>query len=285
MAKKRPREEEGDGEQHGGRGKRQNIVTAPHLQEEGSARVTLRPRNPGEALKVAETVLRKRSQNLQEKAARAKKIRSLKRNASRREHQQTIKSAQYFVKRARLQSLDNKRVILAKKTPAKKPRSVREKPLILVVRNAREGGNREVQSAFKRLDLRRPFACTIVRNDEESMRQLRILNPFVFFGYPTYATLRRLFLARGRLKMRAERPRSHEEGEDEEEKDTTTTTTITTSKEEVHSRKREKVEVVDLSDNLTVEKCLGCYGLFCIEDLIHHLWTQGTHFDQIKSHL
>lgn len=84
MTKKRPREEQEEEEEdsqqrQSSRGKIQKVVVAPHLQEEGSARVALRPRNHGEALKVAETVLRRRSQNLQEKAARAKKIRGLKR--------------------------------------------------------------------------------------------------------------------------------------------------------------------------------------------------------------
>lgn len=48
----------------------------------------------------------------------------------------------------------------------------------------------------QKLGLRRRFTCTVMRNDEESMQQLKVLKPFVFYGYPTYATLRRLFLTR-----------------------------------------------------------------------------------------
>ncbi|CBZ56202.1 putative ribosomal protein L7 [Neospora caninum Liverpool] len=223
-------------------------VDTSTLQQEGGAKVELRPRNPGEALKVAKTVLRRREQNLEEKAERAKKIRGLKRREDRDCHQQVIKSAQYFVKRARLRSVDNKRVVFAKKTPAKKPREQERRPLILAVRNGREGGSPEVQAGLKRLGLRKPFWGTVLRNDEATLQQLRLLDPFVFYGYPTYATLRKLFLTRGCLRIN--------------EKEST-----------------------PLTDNAKVEEHLGAYGMLCVEDVVQELWKGGGHFDDIKQHL
>ncbi|PFH31501.1 putative 60S ribosomal protein L7-B [Besnoitia besnoiti] len=224
-----------------------NVDTSA-LQVEGGAKLQLRPRNPGEALKVAQTVLRRREQNLEEKAARAKKIRGMKRRRDRDCHKQVIKSAQYFVKRAQLRSVDNKRVIFAKKTPAKKPRQQDRRPLILVVRNGREGGSPEVQVALKKLGLRKPFWGTLLRNDEAAMQQMRLLNPFVFYGYPTLATVRRMFLTRGRLRVSEE-------------------------------------ESTDLTDNAKVEAHLGAYGMLCVEDVVQELWTAGGHFDDIMQHM
>lgn len=40
-----------------------------------------------------------------------------------------------------------------------------------------------------------------------------------------------------------------------------------------------------LSDNAVVEQSLGKYGIICMEDLIHEIYTVGPHFKQAANFL
>lgn len=109
-----------------------------HLQEEGGARASLRPKVKGQAIKVAETILKKRYSDLAEKAERARSLRAAKRvRVSPRRcmlslegatsvrscarlrvslqtkkldlHTNKVKSAQFFVKRSLEKIKDSKR--------------------------------------------------------------------------------------------------------------------------------------------------------------------------------
>nr|AET50854.1 hypothetical protein [Eimeria tenella] len=214
-----------------------------HLQEVGGARGQLRPRVEGQPLKIAETVLRKRRQDLESRAKRAEALAKAKR-ARKKAHRPEVKTAQYFVKKALLAMKDSKRLRVQRNRKPKQQRKP-ECRVYCVVRNHRRGGCRETQEALKALGLPRPYSCTLIANDENATKILRKVSPFVFYGLPSAETIRRLFVTRARL--------TSEEG----------------------------VAPVALSDNMMVEEAFGSLGLFCVEDLVHEVVTCGPHFPQV----
>lgn len=69
---------------------------------------------------------------------------------------------------------------------------------------------------------------------------LKIVEPWIAYGYPNLKTVRELVYKRGYGKVDKQR--------------------------------------IALTDNSIVEKSLGKYGIICIEDLIHEIFTVGPNF-------
>ncbi|XP_026192090.1 60S ribosomal protein L7-3 [Cyclospora cayetanensis] len=215
-----------------------------HLQEAGGARGALRPRVAGESLKVAETILKKRQQDLKEKAKRAKALSQFKRAKKASLHTNKVKSAQHFVKKALLAMQDSKRVRVQRNRKAKQQRQP-DCRVYCVVRNHRKGGCRETRKALEALGLSKPYSCTLIPNDETATTTLRKISPFIFYGLPSADTVRRLFLTRARMQ-------SDEGG-----------------------------PPVPLSNNVMIEDAFGSMGILCLEDLVEHILTCGPHFAQL----
>lgn len=76
---------------------------------------------------------------------------------------------------------------------------------------------------------------------------LRIVEPWVAYGYPSVKTVRDLIYKRGYGKINKQR--------------------------------------VPLSDNALIEEHLGKHGIICMEDLIHEIATVGPNFKQASNFL
>lgn len=76
---------------------------------------------------------------------------------------------------------------------------------------------------------------------------LKIVEPFVAYGYPSFASVRKLIYKRGFGKVNKQR--------------------------------------VALSDNRIIEQELGQFGIICMEDLIHEIYTVGPNFKQAANFL
>lgn len=220
------------------------VENTEHLQQQGGARGLLRPRIEGQSLKIAETVLKKRREDVAAREERAATIKKEKR-ARRQRDRPTVRTAQHFIKKTRQAMLDSRRLRVQRN---RKPKQQRDPScrIYCVVRNHRSGGCKKTKEALKSLGLTTPYSCTFIANDEEATTILRKVSPFVFYGLPSADTVRRLFLTRGRLK-------------------------------------KEIVEGGDrmLSDNTKVEEVFGSLGLLCVEDLINEVLTAGPHFKAV----
>jgi large subunit ribosomal protein L7e len=86
-----------------------------------------------------------------------------------------------------------------------------------------------------------------VRLTKATAELLRIVEPYVAYGYPNQATVRKLIYKRGYGKVNKQR--------------------------------------IALSDNAIIEESLGQYGIISIEDLIHEIFTVGPHFKQAANFL
>jgi large subunit ribosomal protein L7e len=89
--------------------------------------------------------------------------------------------------------------------------------------------------------------AVFVRLTKATIELLRIVEPYVAYGYPNEASIRKLIYKRGYGKVNKQR--------------------------------------IALSDNAVIETALGQYGIICIEDLIHEIYTVGPHFKQAANFL
>lgn len=90
-------------------------------------------------------------------------------------------------------------------------------------------------------------AGVFVRITKATSELLKLVEPYVTYGYPNLATIRQLVYKRGFGKVNKQR--------------------------------------IALSDNAIIEASLGKYGILSIEDLIHEIFTVGPNFKQANNFL
>jgi len=86
-----------------------------------------------------------------------------------------------------------------------------------------------------------------VKLNKATTTMLKLVEPYVAYGYPNAKTIRELIYKRGYLKLDKQRQ--------------------------------------PLACNCQIESHLGKYGIKCVEDLIHEITTCGPHFTQVTNFL
>lgn len=120
--------------------------------------------------------------------------------------------------------------------------------LAFVIRLERiEGVSMLVQKTLAKLRLKKLFSGVFVSVTPQSVKMLRIVEPYVTWGFPNLKSVRELILKRGQAKI--------------------------------------KEKTVPLTDNTVIEEHLGKFGVICLEDLIHEIAFPGKHFQEISSFL
>lgn len=211
-------------------------------------KVKLQPRRPGESIKVAETVLKRRDRNLKAAAHRQDQVaRARKAKKEYKKGKLTIVRAERFVKNSRTRTMDEKRL----KTQQKKKKPKLQKGAALcVVRNGRLGGSRPVKKALRELGLAKRHLMTFQLNSEETSKKLEIAKPFIFWGVPSFKAVFNIV-----------------------------------HKKAVFRDKQAEGGQTVLSDNVLIEKHLGDLGVLCTEDLAHVLHTGGKAFQEVNQRL
>lgn len=97
------------------------------------------------------------------------------------------------------------------------------------------------------LRLRQLHNGVFVRMSRATMNMIRMVEPYITYGYPTRATVQKLVYKRGYGKVNRSR--------------------------------------IPLTDNSIVDGVLGEKGIHCVEDLIHEIWTCGANFKQANNFL
>jgi len=217
-------------------------------------RATLRPRNPGESLKVAETVLKRRDRNLKAAAQRAAQIQRIKSNKKEyKKGKLKIVRAEKLIKQSMTKEKDRKR----QKNMTKKPlqnvqRDTKGRVLrtLVAVRNGRPGGTKEVKEVLATFGLDQKHTSVFLQNTEEVLEKLRVVRPFVFWGAPSFKVAFDLVHKKAMFR----------------DPGNPTAKTM-------------------LSDNTLIEKHLGDLGALCTEDLAHAIHTRSKVFDQVNAKL
>jgi 60S ribosomal protein uL30 len=95
--------------------------------------------------------------------------------------------------------------------------------------------------------LRQIHNATFVRLNESTIRMLRLIEPYVTYGYPTQSTVEKLILKRGFGKLNKQR--------------------------------------IPIADNTVIQEGVGSVGINCCADLVHEVFTVGPHFKEANNFL
>jgi len=109
------------------------------------------------------------------------------------------------------------------------------------------GVSPKVRKILQLLRLRQINNGVFVKLNGATIKMLRLVEPFIAYGYPNLKTTRELIYKRGHGKV---------------------------------DKKR-----VPLDSNDVVEKVLGKFDIVCVEDLIHEVQTVGPHFKEAANFL
>jgi len=195
---------------------------------------------------VPESLLKKRKGEAKNKAHLAARLLALR--AKRRTKRKIIfKKAEQYIKEYRT----NARSLVTLRREAKKKGNFFLEPeskIALVVRiKGINGLSPRARKILQLLRIRQINNATLVKLNKASVAMLRIVEPYVAYGYPSLKTVKELVYKRGYAKVTKQR--------------------------------------IPITDNSIIEKALGKYGIICIEDLIHELYTVGPHFKEANNFL
>jgi large subunit ribosomal protein L7e len=195
---------------------------------------------------VPETLLKKRKSGaeIRAKAERHARAVAKKRTASRK---LVFKRAEKYVKEYR--TLERSTIRLRRQ--AKRAGNFYVEPeakLAFVVRiRGTQGLHPKPRKILQLLRLRQINNGVFVRLNKATISMLRLIEPYIAYGYPNLKTVRELLYKRGYAKINKQR--------------------------------------IAISDNSQIEQNLGKRGIICIEDIIHEIFTVGPNFKSVNSFL
>ncbi|OKL62200.1 60S ribosomal protein L7 [Talaromyces atroroseus] len=195
---------------------------------------------------VPETLLKKRKS--QEAARAATRAEAEKKKQANKEKRGVIfKRAESYVKEYR--DAEREKIRLARESRNQGTFYVEDEPkLVFVIRI--KGINKIAPKPRKILQLLRLLQINngvFIRLNKATAEMLTIIDPYIAYGYPNLKTVRELVYKRGYGKVNGQR--------------------------------------IPLSDNQIIEENLGKYGIVCVEDLIHEIYTVGPNFKQASNFL
>ena len=105
----------------------------------------------------------------------------------------------------------------------------------------------KVRKTLQLLRLRQIHNAVFVRLNKATEEMLRLVEPYIAYGYPNLKTVRMLVYKRGYATLHKQR--------------------------------------VPLMQNEQVEQVLGKFGILSVDDLIHEIYTVGPHFKECANFL
>ncbi|XP_067097608.1 60S ribosomal protein L7-like 1 [Osmerus mordax] len=158
-----------------------------------------------------------------------------------------FKRLEDFLKESHRKHRDETRINRAHRRPAAPLPPAKNRLAFAVRIREIKGVSPRVMKVVQMLRLRKIFSGAFVRVNKTSMAMLKMVEPYVAWGFPNLKSVRELILKRGQAKV---------------------------------NRKK-----VPLTDNTLIEKHLGQHGIICLEDLIHEVYSVGRHFRTVNTFL
>jgi len=109
------------------------------------------------------------------------------------------------------------------------------------------GVSPKVKKILQLLRLRQIHNGVFVKLNSATIKMLRLVEPYIAYGYPSQKTVKDLIYKRGFGKVNKQR--------------------------------------IPISDNSVVEGVLGKLDIICVEDLIHEIYSVGPHFKEASNFL
>jgi large subunit ribosomal protein L7e len=195
---------------------------------------------------VPETHL-KRTASRESLRAQAKDLRKDEKAKAKVRRQGMLKRAEEYV--AEYRSAEKARV--AERRSARAAGDFYVEPqakLAFVVRiRGINGVGPKVRKIMQLLRLRQIHNGVFVKINGATLQMLQLIKPYIAWGYPNLKSVRELVYKRGFGKVDKQR--------------------------------------VALTDNSLIEASLGQFGIVCVEDLIHEIFTMGEHFKEANKFL
>ncbi|CAL8395156.1 unnamed protein product [Arctogadus glacialis] len=110
-----------------------------------------------------------------------------------------------------------------------------------------KGVSPKVRHVIQMFRLRKIFSGVFIKINKSSLAMLKVVEPYVVWGFPNLKSVRELILKRGQTKIKNRR--------------------------------------VALTDNNLIEHHLGEHGIICLEDLIHEVYSVGKNFRKANGFL
>jgi len=195
---------------------------------------------------VPETLLKKRKTGAQAQASLLKRSKAIsKKRASNRKL--IFKRAEQYVKEYR--SMERNAIRLRRQ--AKQGGNFYVEPeakLAFVVRiRGTQGLHPRSRKILQLLRLRQINNGVFVRLNKATSNMLRLVEPYIAYGYPNLKTVKELIYKRGYAKLNGQR--------------------------------------IPITDNTQIEGKLGTRGVICLEDVVHEIFTVGTNFKKVNKFL
>merc|ERR1711934_402692 len=195
---------------------------------------------------VPESVLKKRA--AQEKLATENAAKAAEEKQERKNKRiAAYNSAEKYVKEYR--AIAKQRVRMHRQAKAAGNHFVdAEAKLIFVVRiRGLADMHPKTKKILQLMRLRQMNMGFFMKVSKAATEMLKRVEPYLSYGYPTLKSVRDLVYKRGYGKINKQR--------------------------------------IPLNDNAVVEKGLGKYGIMCMEDLVHEIFTVGPHFREANNFL
>eukprot|EP01006_Ploeotia_vitrea_P007953 TRINITY_DN18668_c0_g1_i1.p1 TRINITY_DN18668_c0_g1~~TRINITY_DN18668_c0_g1_i1.p1 ORF type:complete len:236 (-),score=8.07 TRINITY_DN18668_c0_g1_i1:1-708(-) len=123
-----------------------------------------------------------------------------------------------------------------------------EEKLVFVIRiRGINGVSPKVKKILQLFRLRQLHNGVFVKVNAATVKMLRLVEPYVAYGYPNLKSVKELIYKRGYGKLNGQR--------------------------------------IPISDNQVVAQGLGRFGIVCVEDLVHEIFTVGPNFKEAANFL
>nr|ABW23162.1 ribosomal protein rpl7 [Arenicola marina] len=195
---------------------------------------------------VPETLLKKRKKNEESRARKAASAVDAKRQ--RKEKRQVMfKRAEQYVREYRVKERDEIRMSRqAKKKDNFYVPAEAKMAFVMRIRGI-NGIHPRPRKVMQLFRLRQINNGTFLKLNKATLHMLRLADPYITWGYPNLKSVRELIYKRGYGKLDGRR--------------------------------------IPLTDNSIIEQKLGKFGIICMEDLIHEIFTVGPHFKEANNFL
>lgn len=202
---------------------------------------------------IEEVILRRKKDQLNKERVSAKNKEKLLGNKHKRDKSRDYLSAQKLVKNFR----EKKKSLQAFKRRLNTSERIKNlyydpnylhKPIVIIrICGVWTRIAKEIQVILQKLNLKDLFNAVILFYNEENFKLIKLIESYITWGYINKSSIENLLQKRGSV--------------------------IAGANEE------------NILDNIQIEDTLGKFGIFCIEDLVHQLLTEGKYSLQVLKFL
>eukprot|EP00923_Selenidium_pygospionis_P017935 GHVN01031492.1.p1 GENE.GHVN01031492.1~~GHVN01031492.1.p1 ORF type:complete len:336 (-),score=71.90 GHVN01031492.1:408-1415(-) len=259
----------------------------------------VRAKAPGEALKKAEVIIRKRHIDREWREAGAVKrfYTAKQRRAEQFSKLRPVTPASMVLKQSRREWKDKGRLRKCDRLISYGRAAVKHAEthrVLFVFRNTKRGMSKGTKKILNELGIGQCYTGIFLPNTPSTMRMLFAVEPYVSYGYPSLDTVQRMFQKIGRLKTKQNTFNTAELGESDDEEDgdephndasSAQNHNMTPTAALMELQMKAQIQEMDLSDNSEVEKRMGKFGILCVEDIVHEIWSNGKSFNETSEQL